>query len=611
VNRADVLRLAQPRLRRFVPGAFFGLLSALCAVALLGTSAYLITKAAEQPPILYLSTAMVAVRAFALGRAGLRYAERLTGHDAAFSALPQLRVGVYERLVPLAPDGLGGVRRGDLIARLVADVDEQQNLPLRVVQPLVVSGLTATAGVVLLWLLLPAAGVVLLAALAVAAVLSTVVGARMSSAAEGAIAGLRGRYQGDLADYLTNLDTLVAYGAAESRRDALLAADADLTQAVLRRGAGTSVTAALMTLVAGCATLATLVAGIPQLGSGGFDGPALAVVALVPLAVFEVFGAVPLAWSAWRQVASSADRIASVVPDRVPLEIPVDGPQSRGAAGAPAGGLAGGSAGGAAGAGGADAPVRAAASVSAPASAPPGGGPRGGAPGGPRIRLRGLSARWPGADESGADEPAADEPALRGIDLDVLPGERILVRGPSGSGKTTLAHVLVRFLEFEGRYELDGVDVRSLPPDEVRRVVGLCEQHPHLFDEDIRQNLLFARETASDKELLDVLGRVGLGDWVRERGGLTARVGERGALISGGQAQRIALARAILAGFPVLMLDEPTANVDADRAEALVADLLAAADDGTRAVVLISHSPVAPELVTATLDLARETAAVR
>ena len=199
-----------------------------------------------------------------------------------------------------------------------------------------------------------------------------------------------------------------------------------------------------------------------------------------------------------------------------------------------------------------------------------------------------------------AGEPAA---ALVGVDLSIAPGERLLVRGGSGAGKTTLAHVLVRFLDYEGSYRIGGVEASDLEPTAVRRLVGLVEQRPWLFDEDVRQNLLFARDTATDDDLLEVLDRVGLRDWLDERGGLDARVGERGALVSGGQAQRIALARAMLADFPVLVLDEPTASVDPARADALLRDLTDAASRSGRTVVLISHGDVDPRLVDRTVVL--------
>jgi len=550
MRTTEVLRLAQPRTRRFAPGALLGLLSALCAVGLIATSAYLITRAAEMPPILYLNMAIVGVRAFALGRAGFRYAERLASHDAAFRTLATLRVGIYERLVPLAPDGLSGTRRGDLLTRLTSDVDELQNLPLRVVQPLLISGAVAATSVVTVWILLPAAGLALLVALVLAAVVGTMVNSVIAARSERSIAPLRGAFADEVLDTVVNLDVLTAFDATGSRLAAVDGADRRLTRAVLSSAAGSGVATGILSLLAGAASVAALLVGIPALATPGFDGPVLAIIALVPIAVFEVVSSVPLALAALRQVRTSAERVASVVPDTVPAEIPVDGP------------------------------------VVSPRTAEPTG---------TVIELRGVSATW----------PQAASPAIRGVDLTISPGDRILVTGASGSGKTTLAHVLVRFLEFGGSYSLGGVDVRSLPLADVRRVVGLSEQIPYLFDESIRQNLLFARDDASDAELLTVLERVGLSEWVEGRGGLDARVGERGSLVSGGQAQRIALARALLADFPVLVLDEPTANVDADRADALLVDLLAASTDpdGRRAVVIISHLPVPEHLITSRLRL--------
>ena len=170
----SVLRLAQPAARRSLPGLAAGVASAASAVALLACSAWLITRAAEMPPILFLGLAVVGVRAFALSRAAFRYLERLLSHDAAFRQLGALRLGIFARLLPLAPAGLSGTRRGDLLTRLVRDVDDLQDLPLRVVQPLATSGLVAGFSVVGVWWLLPSAGLTLALCLLVAGVVGKI-----------------------------------------------------------------------------------------------------------------------------------------------------------------------------------------------------------------------------------------------------------------------------------------------------------------------------------------------------------------------------------------------------------------------------------------------------
>jgi ATP-binding cassette subfamily C protein CydC len=551
-----VLRLAQPQARWFLPGLAAGVLSAVFAVALLATSAWLITRAAEQPPVMFLSMAVVGVRAFALGRSAFRYLERLASHDAAFRQLADLRLGIFARIVPLAPAGLANTSRGDLLSRLVRDVDDLQDLPLRVVQPLATAGILAVVSVFGVWLVLPAAGLALALALLAAAALATLASSLLSARSERELAPLRGALAGEVLEVVENLDVLTAFGALDARLATLAAADDRLRRASLRRSLGVGVQGAVLSLFAGAATVGALRFGIPALGGpAGISGPGLAVVVLVPMAVFEVFGMIPLALGVWRQVRSSARRVASAVPADVPPEIPVDG-----------------------------------AGAAAPATIP---GAR------PVLELTDLAAGWPGADAA----------SVTGVTLRLAPGDRVHLAGPSGAGKTTLAQALVRFLDYTGSYRLDGVEANTLPQSEVRSRVGLCEQRPWLFDDSIRQNLLFARDTATDADLLAVLGRVGLGEWLRERGGLDARVGERGALVSGGQAQRIALARALLADFPVLIVDEPTANVDEAQGERLIRDILVTAAEGGRAVLLISHTPVPDELITARVTLPGSAAA--
>ena len=448
----------------------------------------------DHPAIMFLSMAVVGVRALALGRYAFRYLERLASHDAAFHQLADLRLGVFAR-IPV----------------------------------------------------LPAAGLTLALALLTAGLLAAVASSLLSARSELRLAPLRGTLAGEVLEVAENLDVLTAFGALDARLATLVAADDRLRRASLRRSLGVGVQGAVLSLFAGLATVGALWVGAPALsGPAGISGPGFAVVVLVPMAVFEVFGMIPLALGVWRQVRSSAARVASAVPVEIPVEIPVE-------------------------------PTAAGAGVISALSARP------------VLELTDVGARWPGSRAL----------AVSGVTLRLAPGDRVHLAGPSGAGKTTLAQTLVRFLDYTGSYRLDGVEARTLAPGEVRSRVGLCEQRPWLFDDSIRQNLLFARETATDGDLLAVLGRVGLGEWAAQRGGLDARVGERGALVSGGQAQRIALARALLADFPVLIVDEPTANVDEAQGERLVRDILVTAQQDGRAVLLISHTPVPDELITA------------
>ena len=573
-----VLRLAQPPLRRFLPGVFFGVISALSSVGLLATSAWLITRAAEHPPILFLGAAIVGVRAFALLRAAARYVERLSSHDAAFRQLSALRVGIYRRLVPLAPDALRGsargAGRGDLLARLVNDVDELQYMSLRVVQPLLVTLVTVVLSVVGVSIVLPSAGVTLAVALLLAFGAATLVHSAIAGRAERSIAPLRGALADQLLYYVSNIDVLVAFDALPGRIARVEAADHRLRVATLARAGGSGATSAILAALATLASAAALLVGVPALGRG-LDGPALTVIALIPLAVFEVVASAPLALGAFRQVHASAQRVAEATPVRIPREIPTELAAPRSGSVPQAGPAA----------------VSVSVSVSVPVSV------RVPVPV-PVLQLTGVGAGWPGESSL----------AFSGLDLSLSRGDRVVVEGASGSGKTTLAHVLVRFLDYTGSYRIGGIEVRQLSADSVRDIVGLCEQSPYLFDEDIRQNLLFAHDSATDEQLAAVLARVGLAEWMWERGGLSARVGDGGALVSGGQAQRLSLARALLANFPVIVFDEPTANVDPELATQLMRDILAVAGgvsgEDQRTVIVISHLPVPADLVSHRVRLA-------
>ncbi|MFF2007785.1 thiol reductant ABC exporter subunit CydD [Streptomyces sp. NPDC058195] len=524
-----VREAAGARRGRLALALLLGSLAVGSAVGLMAVSGWLIARASEQPPVLYLMVAVTATRAFGLGRAVFRYAERLVSHDAVLAMLGELRVAVYRGLERVAPAGLRRARRGDLLSRLVADVDALQDYWLRWLLPAgtaVVVG-TATAGFVG-WLL-PAAGAVLAAGLLLAGVGVPLVSGACSRQAERRLAPARAELATRVTDLLGGTAELTVAGALPARVERTREADGVLTRIAARAATATALGGGLGTLITGLTVVATALVALPAVRDGRLAGVELAVLVLTPLAAFEAVAGLPLAVQYRRRVERSAERVFEVLDAPLPVCEP-------------------------------DHPAE------APASPFP-------------LELRGLSARYAGADRD----------ALDTVDLTLTAGRRIAVVGPSGSGKTTLAQVLVRFLDARaGTYRIGGVEAGALDGDTVRRSVGLCAQDAHVFDSSIRENLRLARTGATDAELRAALERARLLDWADALpDGLDTLVGEHGARLSGGQHRRLALARALLADFPVLVLDEPAEHLDLATADALTADLLAATEG--RTTVLITH----------------------
>ncbi|MBZ6110632.1 MULTISPECIES: thiol reductant ABC exporter subunit CydD [Streptomyces] len=499
------------------------------AVGLMATSGYLISRASEQPPVLYLMVAVTATRAFGIGRAVFRYAERLVSHDAVLRMLADTRVAVYRRLERVAPAGLHRSRRGDLLSRLVADVDALQDYWLRWLLPAGAAVLVSAASVGFTAWLLPEAGAVLAAGLLAAGAGVPLVTGAVARRAERRLAPARGVLATRVTDLLTGTAELTVAGALPERTAGARRADGVLTRIAARAAAATALGDGLTALVSGLTVAGASLVGVQAVADGRLAGVALAVVVLTPLAAFEAVLGLPLAVQYRQRVRRSAERVYEVLDASAEVREPETPRQ-------------------------------------APASPFP-------------VVLRGLAARHPGQ--------ARD--ALAGVDLTLTRGRRVAVVGPSGSGKTTLAQVLLRFLDPDGgSCTLAGVDARALAGDDVRRLVGLCAQDAHLFDSSVRENLLLARKDATEGEVRDVLARARLLEWADSLpDGLDTLVGEHGARLSGGQRQRLALARALLADFPVLVLDEPAEHLDLPTADALTADLLAATEG--RTTLLITH----------------------
>jgi thiol reductant ABC exporter CydC subunit len=530
-----IARIGRPVTGRMLLAVVAGVGAAGAAIGLTATSAWLISRAAERPPVLYLMVAVTGVRFFGVSRGVLRYAERLAAHDAAFRVLAHLRSQAYARLERLAPAGLTEFRSGDLLARLVEDVDGLADLWLRVLLPYSIAGVAAGVTVAAIWLAVPGAAVALGATVLFVAFVVPIFTLRVAEDAERRISGARGELAAGTLDVLAGAPELLVAGATEAQLSGLAAIDHRLATAEARTSAGFGLGALLSGLASGVAIWVGLVAGIAALRAGSIAGVTLAVVALTPIAVHEAMAGLVPAAQHIPGLAAMAERLLDVTSRPDPVTEP------------------------------------------ATPAAPP-GGPYG-------LRSRGLRARY----------SATGPEALRLPDIDLAAGERLLVTGPSGSGKSTFGAVLVRFLEpSAGSVELVGagasVDIRLMSGDDVRRAICLCAQDPHVFDTSILENVRLARPDATESDVAAAIAGAQLTGWIDSLPeGLATLVGEHGARLSGGQRQRLSLARALLADAPVVVFDEPTEHVDETTAAVLVADLLAAT--AGRTVVMITHRP--------------------
>jgi thiol reductant ABC exporter CydC subunit len=514
---------------RLALGVLLGALAIGCGVGLLASSGWLISRASLEPPVLELEVAIVAVRAFGIGRGVFRYAERIVSHDAAFRALSRLRLAVYDRLAVVAPAGVPAYRRGDLLERLVRDVDATQDLPLRVLLPYASGALVALASVVLAFFILPAAGVVLAVSLLLAATVVPWITARAAAEAERRSAPERGELNADVLTLLDGVADLSTSGAAPAWLDRLAADDRRIGGLASRSATAAGLASGLGVLLSGGAVVAMLIVAIPAVRSGALVGENLAVLALLPLATYEAVVAMPTAALALGRVRGSAQRVVEVL-DAVD---PVPDPAS-------------------------------------PATAPEGV---------VGLRLAEVSAGWPGGDD-----------VLHEVSLDAAPGERVGVLGSSGSGKSTLLAVLAGFLPYTGSIRLGDVELRDLRGEDLRRVVGWCPQLPHVFDTSVVENVRLARPDATDDEVRAALDAVGLGLWLHASPqGIHLPVGDHGALVSAGQRQRLGVARVLLGGHPVVLLDEPTEHLDEATADVVAAELVRAL--AGRTVLWVAHRP--------------------
>ncbi len=528
------------RLLHFLSGAWhrvalsvlLGALTVGANVGLMGTSTWLIATAALHPSIADLQVAVVGVRFFGLARGILRYLERLVSHDVTFRLLARLRTWFYARLEPLAPARLMQYRSGDLLNRIVADVDVLENFYVRSVAPplsaLIVALLTAVFlggyQTLLGWVY---AALALLLGFGLPLALQ-----HLSRPAATALTERRAALRVRLLDGIQGLADLLAFDRGRDFAARLAVEVEAVGRAQRRLTALTGLAAAANILLPGLALWLTLILSIPLVTAGHLAGVMLPVLALVVLASFEALTPLPLAAQTFSASLESARRLFEI--------------------------------------------------VDAEAASP--GAPLG-RPVTPAWRISNLTFTYPGGER----------PVLQEVSFELPPGKRLAVVGPSGAGKSTLAALLQRFWDPPaGSIRLDGRDLLEVPPAQVRRWIAVVSQRTYLFHASIAENLRLARPDASLQELEAAARQARLHDFILTLPeGYQTLVGERGLRLSAGERQRLAIARALLKDSPLFLLDEPTANLDPMTEAEVLATLLE--QTRGRALLLITHRLVGLE----------------
>ncbi len=507
-----------------------GALTIASSIGLMGASSWLIATAALHPSIAELNVAIVGVRFFGISRGVLRYLERLVSHGVTFRLLAQLRVWFYEKLEPLAPRRLQNYRAGDLLNRIMADVEMLENFYVRALAPPLV-GVVISGGMALFmgsfhsslgWAYLVAAILIGLALPLLSLELSRVPG--------GELTALRAVLRTQGVDYLQGLPDLLAFGRSVDFREQIAVQEKEYGRAQKRLAQASGMTSALGVLVSNLGMWVVLVLSIPLVSSGKLDGVLLAVLALMTQASFEAL--LPLSPAAQMLTTSlaSARRLFEVVSIDPPMHLPAQSARV---------------------------------SVSGPVD----------------LSVTRLSFTYPGMEE----------PALAEVSFELPWGKKVALVGPSGAGKSTLLNLMLRFWDApSGCIHLAGGDLLDLPEETARAFFGVITQRTYLFDASLRENLRLADPDASQAEVEQAARQAQIHEFItRLPEGYATLAGEGGGRFSGGERQRLAIARTLLKNAPILLLDEPTENLDPQAAGGIMTTLLEIASD--RSLLLITH----------------------
>lgn len=506
---ARLLAFLSPLRWRIALAILLGSVMLVSSIGLFGMAAYLIAAAALGPLLVLLSIPIYLVQTMGIARATSRYVERLVSHNTTFRLLAHLRVWAYRRIEPQAPAHLLTHRSGDMLARLVADIEELQNVYLRVVSPMVVAlvinlftfGIFSIFSTGLAWVALAFLVAAGLGVPCLSAWLSRGLGKQQVAA--------RALLHTRVVDGLQGIQDVLAFGRGHAQLESVAACDRALGRVQRRMATITGLQSALGDLLMNTAMWVLIILAIPLVATRYIDGVYLGVIGLLILASFEAVQPLASAFQGLGHSLAAAERVFAVT-DAPPPVIESAAPQ--------------------------------------PVPANPGGSD------GYSLSFEHVHFAY---------RPDERE-VLSDISFELRQGLRVAVVGPSGAGKSTLVRLALRFWDpASGSIRLNGQDIRRNSLRDLRALVGVVAQDTYIFNDTLRANMLLARPGASEAEMEMAVAQAQLTEFVRQLPqGLKTRVGEQGLQLSGGERQRLAIARAFLKNAPILILDEVTANLD-------------------------------------------------
>ena len=480
-------------------------------IGLMGTSAYIIASAALQPSISTLQVAIVGVRFFGLSRGVFRYLERIVSHSVNLRVVARLREDFYRRIEPGAPANLVSYRSGDLLQRVIGDLETLENFYVRVIAPFVVAAVVVLGVSLFVGGYAVELGILLAAGMILTGFLQPLVSLLLTRKLARQQVQARAQSSAKLVELLQSLEDLQAGNAQDHFYQGLRTEFQQSARTQVGLGWLTGVNNGMVFLLTNLTLLALLVLAIPLVNQGSINGVTLAVVALVAISSFEAVNPMSAAMQQFNASQAAAQRLFSIGEKELKPPSEQDGLRN----------------------------IKS-----------------------PLIRFDSVSLVYPLAKEKILDQ----------ITFDLPYGKRIAVVGSNGAGKSSLVSMLLGFVQpAEGNLFLLGEETLRPGAEIIRPFLAVQLQSPYLFSDSVRKNLLLAAPEATDTRLLQVLAMVGLSEWVQSLPqGLDTWIGEHGEKMSGGERQRLSLARVFLQDKPFLILDEPTASLDAVNSQRVI-----------------------------------------